>query len=116
MGTFHRLGAKLFLKKGVQLFLVHPMVFSFLVDNESGIPMDAISNGFQKALEGLHIDDSNGNLALVFLGQFPNPIGEKKVFLSYIFWILIEILKVSLFLQTHLICNKLTVGSSIQKP
>jgi hypothetical protein len=57
-----------FLQEGVQSIFIFPRVFLLFVNDESGVAENAVSDGFEHALEGLDVDDFNQNIFTVFPG------------------------------------------------
>ena len=60
--------SEMLLKDGIQSTFILPRVFFLFINDESGIPENAMPDGFQHPLEGLDVDDSNQNIFTVLLG------------------------------------------------
>jgi len=62
------------------LLLVFSRVFVLVIDDKSGIAVNAMAKGFINTLERLPVDDFDQYLPSIFLGQLFDPIREIEVF------------------------------------
>ncbi len=106
--------AHLFLKEGFQLDFIPARIFPLLVDDKDGITKNPVTDGFVNSLKGLSIDDPDEDILPVFPRQLPDPVREVEVILLQIIRVLVEIMVVSLGLQTHLVCHELTRRSGVE--
>lgn len=91
--------SQFFLEEGVEPDLVLSREFLPIIDDEGRVAEGPIADGFVEPLKGLGVGNSDQDFFPVFLGQFPDPIGEEEVVFPHLLRVLIEVLVILLVLQ-----------------
>ena len=106
--------AQLFPEDAVELDLVLSRVFSLLIYDKGWVVESPITDRLVKPLERLGVDDFDQDFLPVFSGYLLDPSREKEVILLQIFRVIVQNAPILFFLQTHLVRDKLTGGSSVE--
>jgi len=93
------------LKDEIQVGLIRAGVFFLFVHDESGVSVDPMADAFVKPVRSPNVDELDTNLLPVFLRQLVDPAAQKEIVFFHLLWVLVEVLLIPLFPQTHLVCK-----------